>query len=281
MKTALILEGGGMKGLYTAGVIDVLVENNIETDVAAGVSAGALFGTNFKAKQIGRILRYNLNYGANSERLGLKSLLKTGNVMNKDFYFDELPNHLDVMDLDTYQKSKTEFFAVVTNLKTGCAEYKNIEDLHNNDCVEYLRASASLPFLSKPVYVDGTPYLDGGVVDSIPVKHFLEMGYDKILVVLTKTKDFRPKMKIPFSRLVYKKYPKFAEVLRYRNPVYTEQCDYVEKLEDEKRVLVIRPSKDLKVGTLERKKEKLQSIYDLGVKDCKSMIEEIKNYLAI
>ncbi len=281
MKTALILEGGGMKGLYTAGVIDVLVENNIETDVAAGVSAGALFGTNYKAKQIGRILRYNLKYGANSERLGLKSLLKTGNVMNKDFYFNELPNYLDVMDLDTYEKSKTEFFAVVTNLRTGCAEYKNIKDLHIDDNVEYLRASASLPFLSKPVYVDGTPYLDGGVVDSIPVKHFLEMGYEKILVVLTKTRDFRPQMKIPFSRLVYKKYPKFAEVLRYRNPVYTEQCDYVEKLEEENKVLVIRPSKDLKVGTLERKKEKLQSMYDLGVEDCRNMIEEIKNYLAL
>ncbi len=281
MKTALILEGGGMKALYTAGVIDVLVQNKIETDVAAGVSSGALFGTNYKAKQIGRILRYNLNYSANSERLGLKSFLKTGNVMNKDFYFREVPYELDVMDADTYHNSKTEFFAVVTNLKTGLAEYKNINDLYDNNCVEYLRASGSLPFLSKPVYVDGTPYLDGGVVDSIPVKHFLEMGYDKIIVVLTKTKDFRPKMKIPFAKVVYHKYPKFAKVLKYRNPFYTEQCEYVDKLEEENKVFVIRPSKDLKVGTLERNKEKLQEMYDLGIEDCKQKLESVKEYLEL
>ncbi len=281
MKTALILEGGGMKALYTAGVIDVLVQNKIETDVAAGVSSGALFGTNYKAKQIGRILRYNLNYSANSERLGLKSFLKTGNVMNKDFYFREIPYELDVMDADTYHNSKTEFFAVVTNLKTGLAEYKNINDLYDNNCVEYLRASGSLPFLSKPVYVDGTPYLDGGVVDSIPVKHFLEMGYDKIIVVLTKTKDFRPQMKIPFAKVVYHKYPKFAKVLKYRNPFYTEQCEYVDKLEEENKVFVIRPSKDLKVGTLERNKEKLQEMYDLGIEDCKQKLESVKEYLEL
>ncbi len=281
MKTALILEGGGMKALYTAGVIDVLVQNNIETDVAAGVSSGALFGTNYKAKQIGRILRYNLKYTGDSEHLGLKSFLKTGNVMNKDFYFREVPYELDVMDADTYHNSKTEFFAVVTNLKTGCAEYKNINDLYNNDCVEYLRASGSLPFLSKPVYVDGTPYLDGGVVDSIPVKHFLEMGYDKIIVVLTKTRDFRPQMKIPFANIIYHKYPKFAKVLKYRNPGYTQQCEYVDKLEEENKVFVIRPSKDLKVGTLERNKEKLQEMYNLGIEDCKQKLESVKEYLEI
>lgn len=280
MKTALILEGGGMKALYSAGVIDVLVQNNIETDVAAGVSSGALFGTNYKAKQIGRILRYNLKYAANSERLGLKSLVKTGNVMNKDFYFREIPYKLDVMDADTYHSSKTEFFAVVTNLKTGRAEYKNINDLYNEDCVEYLRASGSLPFLSKPVYVDGVPYLDGGVVDSIPVKHFLEMGYDKIIVVLTKTKDFRPQMKIPFAKVVYHKFPEFAKVLKYRNPCYTKQCEYVDRLEQENKVLVIRPSKKLNVGTLERNKEKLQQMYDLGIADCQNMLNDIKNYLA-
>lgn len=281
MKTALILEGGGMKALYTAGVIDVLVQNNIETDIAAGVSSGALFDTNYKAKQIGRILRYNLKYTANSERLGLKSLLKTGNVMNKKFYFHDIPYELDVMDADTYHNCKTEFYAVVTNLKTGCAEYKNINDLYNDDCVEYLRASGSLPFLSKPVYVDGTPYLDGGVVDSIPVKHFIEMGYDKIIVVLTKTKDFRPHMKIPFAKIIYHKYPNFAKVLKYRNCGYTEQCEYVDKLEEENKVLVIRPSKDLKVATLERDKEKLQEMYDLGISDCNKMLKEIKNYLAV
>lgn len=279
MKTALILEGGGMKGLYTAGVLDVLMENNIETDIAAGVSAGALFGINYKSKQIGRVLRYNLDYPATSETLGLKSLVKTGDLMNKDFYFNELPYKLDVMDADTYHSCKTKFFAVVTNLDTGLAEYKEIGSLFDNDCVEYLRASGSLPFLSKPVFVKGVPYLDGGVADSIPVKYFLENGYDKIIAVLTKTVDFRPQMKIPFTKIAYKKYPEFAKVLKYRNPYYSEQCAYIDKLEEENKIIVIRPTKNLKIGTIEKNKDKIQELYNLGVSDCKEKLDEIKNYL--
>ncbi len=279
MKTALILEGGGMKGLYTAGVLDVLMENNIETDIAAGVSAGALFGINYKSKQIGRVLRYNLDYPATSETLGLKSLVKTGDLMNKDFYFNELPYKLDVMDADTYHSCKTKFFAVVTNLDTGLAEYKEISSLFDNDCVEYLRASGSLPFLSKPVFVKGVPYLDGGVADSIPVKYFLENGYDKIIAVLTKTVDFRPQMKIPFTKIAYKKYPEFAKVLKYRNPYYSEQCAYIDKLEEENKIIVIRPTKNLKIGTIEKNKDKIQELYNLGVLDCKEKLDEIKNYL--
>ena len=279
MKTALILEGGGMKSLYTAGVLDVLMENNIETDIAVGVSAGALFGINYKSKQIGRVLRYNLDYPATSETLGFKSLIKTGNLMNKDFYFYELPYKLDVMDADTYHSCKTRFFAVVTNLETGLAEYKEIDNLFNDDCVEYLRASGSLPFLSKPVYINGVPYLDGGVADSIPVKYFIEKGYDKIITVLTKTVDFRPQMKIPFTKIAYKKYPEFAKVLKYRNPYYSEQCDYIDKLEKENKILVIRPTQNLKVGTIEKNKDRIQELYNLGVSDCKEKLEDIKKYL--
>ena len=181
MKSALILEGGGMRGLYTAGVLDVLMENNIETDVAVGVSAGALFGINYKSKQIGRVLRYNLKYAGNKKNLGIKSLLKTGDLMSKQFYFDDLPFKLDVMDTETYKTCKTEFYAVVTNLNTGLPEYKSIYDLKSEECMEYLRASGSLPFVSKPVTVNGVPYLDGGVSDSIPVKHYIDEGIIKSL----------------------------------------------------------------------------------------------------
>ncbi len=279
MKTALILEGGGMKAMYSAGVMDVLMKHNIETDIAAGVSAGALFGINYKSKQIGRVLRYNLKYAGISENLGVKSLIKTGDIMNKEFYFHELPYNLDVMDADTYHNCKTQFLAVVTNLKTGLPEYKDINDLFNEDCVEYLRASGSLPFLSKPVKVNDIPYLDGGVADSIPVKYFLENGYEKIIVVMTKVKGFRPQMKIPFTKIFYKDYPKFAEVLKHRNEFYSSQCDYIDKLEDENKIVVIRPSRKIKVSTTEANKEKLQEMYDLGVNDCEQKLNEIKKHL--
>ncbi len=279
MKTALILEGGGMRGLYTAGVLDVLMENKIETDVAVGVSAGALFGINYKSKQIGRVLRYNLKYAGNKENLGVKSLLKTGDLMSKQFYFDDLPFKLDVMDTETYKNCKTEFYAVVTNLNTGLPEYKSIYDLKNEECMEYLRASGSLPFVSKPVTINGVPYLDGGVSDSIPVKHYIDKGYEKMMVGLTRPLGFRKKGEIHGTGIAYKNYPDFAKTLKKRNLDYSKQCDLVDKLEKDGKILVIRPSEYIKVKTTEKDRKVIQNIYDLGVKDCKSKMQEIYNYL--
>ncbi len=279
MKSALILEGGGMRGLYTAGVLDVLMENNIETDIAVGVSAGALFGINYKSKQIGRVLRYNLKYAGISENIGVKSLLKTGDLMSKQFYFDDLPFKLDVMDTETYKNCKTEFYAVVTNLNTGLAEYKSIYDLKSEECMEYLRASGSLPFVSKPVTVNGVPYLDGGVSDSIPVKHCIDDGYDKIIVVLTRPSGFRKKGEIPGTNIAYKKYPDFAKTLKNRNFDYSKQCDLVDELEKEGKILVIRPSEYIKVKTTEKDRKVIRNMYNLGVKDSTAKIQEIKNYL--
>lgn len=279
MKSALILEGGGMRGLYTAGVLDVLMENNIETDIAVGVSAGALFGINYKSKQIGRVLRYNLKYAGISENLGIKSLIKTGDLMSKQFYFDDLPFKLDVMDTVTYRNCKTEFFAVVTNLNTGRPEYKSIYDLENEECMEYLRASGSLPFVSKPVIIDGIPYLDGGVSDSIPVRHYLDEGYDKIIVVLTRPSGFRKKGEIHGTNFVYKDYPEFAVTLKNRNSDYSKQCDLVDKLEKEGKIIVIRPSEHIKVKTTEKDRKVIQNIYELGVKDCNSKLLDLKEYL--
>ncbi len=279
MKSALILEGGGMRGLYTAGVLDVLMEHNIETDVAVGVSAGALFGINYKSKQIGRVLRYNLKYAGVSENLGIKSFLKTGNLMSKQFYFYDLPFKLDVMDTETYRNCKTQFYAVVTNLNTGLPEYKSIYDLDNKECMEYLRASGSLPFVSKPVVINDIPYLDGGVSDSIPVKHYIDEGYDKIIVVLTRPSGVRKTGQIHGTDIFYKQYPKFAKTLKNRNSDYSKQCDLVDELEKSERIIVIRPSELINVKITEKDRRVLQSIYDLGVKDTTSKIHEIKNYL--
>ena len=279
MKTALILEGGGMRGLYTAGVLDVLMENNIETDVACGVSAGALFGINYKSKQPGRVLRYNLKYAGNSENLGVRQLLKTGNLMSKQFYFDDLPFKLDVMDTETYRNNKTDFHAVVTNLLTGQPEYKSIYDLENEDCMEYLRASGSLPFVSKPVFVKDIPYLDGGIADSIPVKRYIEDGFDKIIVILTKHHCIKNNNKIHGTNFFYKKYPEFANTLKNRNTDYIKQYNYVKQLENEGRIIVIQPSLHLNVKTTEKNKELIQKLYELGVNDCNKKIQDIKKYL--
>lgn len=279
MKSALILEGGGMRGLYTAGVLDVLMENDICTDVAVGVSAGALFGINYKSKQIGRVLRYNLKYVGKPENMGWKSFVKTGNLMNKEFWFEDIPFKLDPMDCETYRNNKTEFHAVVTNLRNGRAEYKNIFDLENGDCMEYLRASGSLPFCSKPVVVNGIPYLDGGIADSIPLKQYFENGYEKAVVVLTRPKNYRKNGDIHGAGLFYKKYPEFSETLKNRNRAYNEQCEYVENLENEGRILVIRPSETVAVSRTEKDPAVLQKMYNLGVKDCMGKIAEIKDYL--
>lgn len=279
MKTALILEGGGMRGLYTAGVLDILMQNNIYTDIAVGVSAGALFGINYKSKQIGRVLRYNIKYAGNPAHTGWKSLLKTGNLMNKEFWFNDIPFKLDPMDCETYKSNKTEFHAVVTNLLNGKAEYKSIYDLKNTECMEYLRASGSLPFCSKPVVVNGTPYLDGGIADSIPLKEYYEKGYEKIIVVLTRPANYRKKGGIHGAGLFYKKYPEFVKTLANRNTVYNQQCEYVEELEKQGKIIVIRPSELVDISRTETDRYIMNQMYNLGVKDAESKLNDIIEYL--
>lgn len=279
MKTALILEGGGMRGLYTAGVLDILMKNDIYTDVAVGVSAGALFGINYKSKQIGRVLRYNLKYAGNPSYTGWKSLLKTGNLMNKEFWFEDIPFKLDPMDCETYRNNKTEFHAVITNLQNGKAEYKSIFDLENEECMEYLRASGSLPFCSKPVIVNGVPYLDGGIADSIPLEKYFENGYEKAIVVLTRPSKYRKNGGIHGANLFYKNYPEFVKTLSNRNHVYNKQCEYVERLENEGKILVIRPSEFVDISRTETDRKIMQQMYDLGIKDAENKLEEIIEYL--
>ena len=167
MKTGLLLEGGGMRGLYTAGILDVFMENNIKIDGIIGVSAGALFGMNYKSKQKGRVLRYNKKYAKNRDYMGVYSLLTTGNIMNEDFCFNRIVNELDPVDFETYRNSPIEFYAVVTNVETGKPEYIKLDDLENKESLEYLRASGSMPFVSKPVIINNKKYLDGGISDSI------------------------------------------------------------------------------------------------------------------
>ena len=278
-KTTLILEGGGMRGLYSAGVLDTFMKNDVNVDAIYAVSAGALFGLNYKSHQIGRALRYNLKYANNKNYMGLHSLITTGNIMNKEFCFNKLVYELDKLDFETYKKSPVDFYAVVTNLQTGKAEYIKIDDAEKD--MEYFRASGSMPFVSKPIEINENLYLDGGICDPIPFKKVLETKPEKIIVVLTRPWGFRKKNLHPYAfyKLFYRKFLHFIEAGCNRHKTYNETLDLIEKYESENKIIVLRPSKSLKIKRVEKDTNKLQNMYDLGVSDCMNKLENIKEYL--
>ena len=281
MKVGLVLEGGAMRGLYTAGVLDVFLDNkDIKIDTIIGVSAGALFGVNYKSRQKGRTLRYNLKYANDERYMGFKSLVKTGDIVNKEFCYDELPNKLDIFDNETYKKSPEEFYAVVTNLDTGKPEYIKIEDAQKD--IEYLRASGSMPYVSKIVQIDGKKYLDGGTSDSIPVDEMMKMGVDKVIVVLTRPLEYRKKKSSKkISKWYYKRYPNYIDTLNNRYKMYNSEVEKVIFLEKDKKIFVIRPSRLVDIKRIERDTLKLKEMYDLGVEDAKNSLKDLKNYLEI
>ena len=281
MNVGLILEGGAMRGLYTAGVLDVFLENeDIKIDTIIGVSAGALFGVNYKSRQKGRTLRYNLKYANDERYMGFKSLVKTGDIVNKEFCYDELPNKLDIFDNETYKKSPEEFYAVVTNLDTGKPEYIKIEDAQKD--IEYLRASGSMPYVSKIVQIDGKKYLDGGTSDSIPVDEMMKMGVDKVIVVLTRPIEYRKKKSSKkISKWYYKRYPNYIDTLNNRYKMYNSEVEKVISLGKDKKIFVIRPSRLVDIKRIERDTLKLKEMYDLGVEDAKNSLKDLKNYLEI
>ena len=277
-KTTLILEGGAMRGLYSAGILDVFMKNNINADIVYGVSAGALFGLNYKSRQIGRALRYNLKYANEKNYMGLYSLITTGDIMNKDFCFNRLVYELDKLDFDTYKNNPIEFFAVVTNIQTGKAEYIKIDDAEKD--MEYFRASGSMPFVSKPVEINGNLYLDGAISDAVPFKKVLETNCEKIIVILTRPHGYRKTVSHLPYKLIYSKYPNLVETAKNSYKKYNETMDLIEKYESENKIIVLRPSKLIKMKRVEKDTNKLQSIYDLGISDCINKLDKIKEYIS-
>lgn len=278
MKVGLLLEGGAMRGMYTAGVIDVLLENNIKVDCIMGVSAGALFGVNYKSRQKGRAFRFNLKYIKDKRYMGMYSLITTGNILNQEFCFKDIPDTLDDFNYASFKRTKEDFYAVVTNMKTGQAEYIKIEDLKKD--MEYLRASGSMPFVSKPVEINGNQYLDGGIADAIPIKKMLSMGMDKIIVVLTRPAEYRKKkMNMTLANIVYKNYPKLINTMKNRYKVYNNSVEEVNYLNEEKEVFLIRPSEYIKIKRVEKDEKVLTQMYNLGVNDTKNKLNDLKTYL--
>ena len=278
MKVGLLLEGGAMRGIYTAGVLDVMMRQKIKVNGIVAVSAGALFGVNYPSHQIGRTLRYNLKYLNHPQYMGLSSLLKTGNIVNKDFAYYEVPFRLDPFDQKAFYQSGIDFYATVTNLYSGKAEY--IKITHPLNQMEVLRASSAMPLVSQIVDLNGMPYLDGGIADSIPIKKILSMGYDKVIVVLTQPKGYRKET--TSSRLYemfYRRYPNFVATWKQRSRNYNQSLELVNNLEEEGKVFVIQPSKKMRIGRLEKNAQALTAMYQLGVNDATTKSESLKQYL--
>lgn len=280
MKTGLVLEGGAMRGMYTAGVLDVFMEQEITFDGVIGVSAGALFGVNLLSKQAGRVIRYNKRFNADPNYLGLRPLLRTGNIVDTEYAFDRVPRTLDVFDDETYRASGVPFYAVVTNVETGEPEYIKIDSVF--DQMDVLRASGSMPFVSKPVEIGGKKYLDGAITDSIPFEKFMEMGYDRLVVVLTKPAGYVKKPMSPLlTRMFYENaYPKFAERVCDRHEMYNSSIERLAELEKKGTVLVLRPSQHVKISRVEKNPDKLQALYEVGIRDAQIKQEQIRQFLA-
>lgn len=275
----LVLEGGGFRGMYTCGVIDVFMENGICFDEVVGVSAGAAFGCNIKSKQIGRALRYNKRFCRDSRYSGLKSFIKTGDLYNKEFAYGIVPTILDPFDTKTFRENPLKFTVVCTDIHTGNPVYHEIQNGDATD-IEWIRASASIPIVSKPVKLDGYELLDGGVSDSIPVNWMLERS-DKTVIVLTRDKSYHnePMKYIHLLKKAFKEYPNLQKALENRYIVYNKTLDEIEQLEREGKVFVIRPSKPIACAMIEKDPDHLQEIYDIGRRDALHYLEDLKKYL--
>ncbi len=281
MKKGLVLEGGAMRGLFTAGVLDVLMENAVEFDGVVGVSAGACFGCNYKSGQIGRTLRYNLKFCKDKRYCSFRSLVFTGDMYGADFCYYKIPNELDLFDNEAYKKHPAEFHLVCTDIVTGKPVYRKMDSLEGKE-VEWIRASASMPLAAKIVEIEGQKLLDGGVSDSVPVKYFESLGFNRNVVVLTQPEGYvkLPNKLMPLARVVYKKYPALLKAMETRHEVYNATTEYIAREEKAGRLFVIRPDEDLPVSHVSHNPQKLQSAYNTGRRVMEKRIKELLAYLS-
>ncbi len=280
-KKGLVLEGGALRGLFTAGVIDVMMENGIEFDGLIGVSAGAAFGCNYKSRQPGRVIRYNKRYAHDWRYCSVKSLLKTGDLFEAEFAYHTLPDELDKFDVATFDRHPMEFYAVCTDVLTGGPVYKRLMH-HGYAMNEWIRASASMPLASKVVAVEGHQLLDGGIADSIPLRFFEQQGYDKNVVVLTQPKGYvkKPNPLMPLLRLQLHRYPKFLKAAAERHIMYNEETEYVARQEKEGQAFVIRPHSILPIKHITHDPELMQKVYEDGRSVMLSRLTELMSFLS-
>lgn len=274
-----MLEGGGMKGNYSYGVLDFFLDKGIEFSSCYGVSAGAIGLCSYLSKQRGRALRVGIDYMDNKDYCSLYSLLKTGDLFGVDMCYHKIPDELDPYDHETYEKYQGDFYSVVTNIETGEPEYIPIKDLKVD--IEAIRASASLPLVSRNVQINGKLYLDGGISDGIPLRKSMEQGNQKNVIIMTKEIGYRrkPSSMLSIMKLRYRKYPKIYDLMKDRHIIYNETLDLIEKEVKAGNAFVIRPRKKSNVGRIEKDKEKLKALYQEGYSDAESCYEELLEFL--
>ena len=279
MKQGLVLEGGAMRGLWTAGVTDVMMEHGVWPDGLIGVSAGAAFGCNYKSRQAGRAIRYNTRFAKDSRYSGLKSLLTSGDYFNAQFGYHVVPFEHDIFDIATFERNPMQFIVVCTDVESGQAVYHDMTHV-DYDELEWLRASASMPIASKVVHVQGRKLLDGGVADSIPLEYFESMGYQRNVVILTQPKGYRKEHNrlMPLIRLSLRKYPLMIKALDERHIMYNRQLDYVSQAEQEGRCLVIRPDEEIPIGHISHDAEQMRHVYQLGRQVGERYIDRIVSF---
>lgn len=277
MKTGLVLEGGAMRGLFTAGVLDVFMEEGLTFDGAVGVSAGACFGCNYKSRQPGRVIRYNLKYARDPRYCSWSSLLKTGNLFNADFCYRELPLTLDPFDTRAYVANPMEFHLSVTDCETGKPVYKRLDEADEKS-LKWIQASASMPLVSRPVEIDGRAYLDGGLSDGIPLKYFESLGFERNIVITTRPHGYRKfsSRKIALLKPFLKRYPSVYQALKTRHIWYNETLEYIDERVNAGKALLIYPDEPLPISRVCHDPETMRKVYEIGRENARLRLKDIR-----
>ncbi len=280
MKTGLVLEGGAMRGMFTAGVMDVMMEHGIRFDGAIGVSAGAVFGCNYKSHQIGRVIRYNTEYCRDKRYASVRNLLRTGDLYSEQFCYHTVPEKLDPFDSATFAKDPMDFFVVCTDVRTGGPVYHKCRTGDAED-IRWMQASASMPLAARAVQIGHHKLLDGGIADSIPVRFFESIGYSRNVIVLTQPKDYTKKKNkfLPAIRARYVRYPALVEAVADRHERYNETLSYISMLEQAGQAYVVRPPIALEIGAMERDPVQLRRVYDTGRAVAEIQIEKLAAFV--
>ena len=280
MKTGLILEGGAMRGLFTAGVLDVFMASGLVFDGVMGVSAGACFGCNYKSRQPGRVLRYNRRFARDPRYCSWSSLLKTGDLFGADFCYRELPLELDPFDVATYEANPMAFYLSVTDCETGSPVYRRL-DRADEEAFRWMRASASMPLVSRPVEIGGRFYLDGGLSDGLPIIYFESIGYSRNVVVTTRPHGYRkhPSRKISLLKPFFRRFPSVYHALATRYQFYNATLDHIDEQVAAGRAFLVAPDEPLPISRLCHNPDTLQRVYDLGHDVATRLLPRLKTFL--
>ncbi|MCD8265515.1 MAG: patatin family protein [Prevotellaceae bacterium] len=281
-KRGLVLEGGGMRAMFTAGVMDVMMEARVPLDGIVGVSAGAAFGVNYKSGQAGRVARYNPRFAPEARYMGVRSFLTTGNFMNAEFCYHTVPTRYDVFAFDAYERDPMEYYVVCTDVVRGVPVYRRLPRL-DYEGIEWIRASGSLPIISKPVRLQGGLYLDGGLTDSIPLRFFQQLGYGRCVVILTQPRGFlkRRTRLMPLFHVLMRRHPRVISLMRHRHRMYNRQLKFIHEQEILGRALIVCPDREIDVSRVSQRPRELRQVYETGRRKGEERLPEIKAFLGL